>query len=297
VDPVILGDINGNGQLTTLDVNRYSNFVLGQPRREIPALPPGATPATYPDAPAQNIAMGVARTARPGDTVTVPITMADARGLESVRARIAYNSAALQFVEVRQVLTADFEWRLVRDSAVDEVSRAVLIDLARLTPLASGNGSLVELVFRVREGATEGVTLVDLQTIAINDGHIVQTQPSVAGEDGSDALITILPVETPALPAAPPAPAGQQISAEVMAALRTPSTTGPVNWAASFSQPDTVTNPTPAPINPDDWKRTPWARDLAARLQDTEGGTNAGTSQNSGVLRSLLRGLTRLARG
>jgi hypothetical protein len=104
-------------------------------------------------------------------------------------------------------------------------------------------------------------------------------------------------VETPALPAAPPAPAGQQISAEVMAALRTPSTTGPVNWAASFSQPDTVTNPTPAPINPDDWKRTPWARDLAARLQDTEGGTNAGTSQNSGVLRSLLRGLTRLARG
>lgn len=106
-----------------------------------------------------------------------------------MKARIVYNSQALQFVEARQVLTEDFDWRLVRDSAVDAVSRSVEIDLARLHRLAGGSGSLIELVFRVREGAPEGVTLVDLQMLSLNEGRIAQNVTSTVGQDGSDVTV------------------------------------------------------------------------------------------------------------
>ncbi|MFO1319415.1 MAG: Ig-like domain-containing protein [Burkholderiales bacterium] len=38
-DPVLVGDLNGNGQLSTLDANRLLQHVLGTARPEIPALP------------------------------------------------------------------------------------------------------------------------------------------------------------------------------------------------------------------------------------------------------------------
>ncbi|MBL8534224.1 MAG: hypothetical protein JNL33_10275 [Betaproteobacteria bacterium] len=50
IDPSIVGDLNGNGQITTLDSNRFMQFLAGQARPEIPALPAAAVaqPAVVP---------------------------------------------------------------------------------------------------------------------------------------------------------------------------------------------------------------------------------------------------------
>ncbi len=39
IDPTLIGDLNGNGKLTTLDANRFRQFLAGQARQEISAPP------------------------------------------------------------------------------------------------------------------------------------------------------------------------------------------------------------------------------------------------------------------
>jgi hypothetical protein len=261
IDPVIVGDLNGNGQLSSLDVNRFYQFALGQPRTEIPAVPEGGRPAVEVSA-VRDLRLGTDLAAAPGQLVTVPVTVDSAQGLDGVRVRVVYDPAALQYVQTRPAMTADFQWRLVRDRTVEGGLRTIEIDLARLEPLAGGAGNLLELEFRVQAGAAAGTTHVDLQMVSLDDGRLAQREISAPGNDPTDARITIITgAEPPRLalvgtltrmsatvteegpPPAPPAPVAAQVPMSAPAAAAVPEVPAVVAPVA------TVT-PAPAPAAP-----------------------------------------------
>ena len=238
--------------------------------------------------------------AEPGGTVVVPLSIDKAAGLESVRARVTFDASRLQFVQAKPALTADFAWRTVRTVTNRDGTQTLEIDLARLQPMTDGAGSLVDLEFRVQPNAPAGGTLIDLQYLALNDTHVGQSVASVPGEDPTDAIVRVLgevppPKDQVRLPAAPAAPAGELLQALSASAART------VNWGATFAaaepaQPAAV--PAAVPVEAVSvWRADAWARDLGTRLASVDDSTPPTQSARDGLLKQLVRGISRTLRG
>jgi 3-phytase len=133
--------------------------------------------------------------AMPGDTVTVPVTIDDASGLEAVDLSIGYDTALLELVAVRPgAVTAGAT--LVMGPLTPGGSLTAGLVLA--SPLTSSRGgSLLELDYRVRPGAPSGPTPIDLQQVSLNEGWLVLTPTPVAGSDATDGLVTIVSASAP----------------------------------------------------------------------------------------------------
>lgn len=284
VDPVLIGDLNGNGQLTTLDANRFLQFVQGQPRSEIPPLPAAVQPVTLGDA-VRAFELGGSTTASPGALLSVPLVVDGSAGLESVRATLRFDADVLEYRGFRAVEA--FEYRLVRAAA-----GVVTLDIARVHGLPAGLSNLLELDFAVKPNAASGSTLIDLEAVVYDDTRVPTGAPNVPGQDDGDAVIVV----TVPLPPAPPVLSSAAMSASGLRAasvpLGVPAGVGaPVNWSEQLSAPATLPPPAPAAV---DWKSAPWARDLASRLDQMEPG---GNESAPGSARSVLfRALTRLSR-
>ncbi len=70
LDPVVIGDLDGNGSLTSLDAARFAAFLAGAPRPEIPALPTPPLPPA-PPAPAARLASVAVPPPAPGSVTRV----------------------------------------------------------------------------------------------------------------------------------------------------------------------------------------------------------------------------------
>jgi len=197
VDPVLLGDISGNGSFSALDATRMLqevNFLMGvalTDRPEVPALPVGITPVQLagPDP-----VVGIPDTlkARAGETVSVPVNLDTAEGLESVQLTVRFDAAKLELVDVRRgTVTSDFSWYVERRDAGE-----VRVDMSRLTRLASGQGSLLVLDLKVKDTAT-GTVAIDLARAVLNDGRLTLNVLPVVGVDSTDGLISVAAAEQP----------------------------------------------------------------------------------------------------
>ena len=308
IDPIIVADLNGNGVLNSLDVNRFQSFVLGSPRPEIPPLPDGAAPLTFDTDDVRIAAIGADVGGLPGSTVTVPLSIERAEGLESVRARITFDANLLQFVQVKPALTAGFEWRSVRTTTNADGFQTLEIDMAKLTPLAAGAGTLLNLEFRIRDGARRGTTSIDLQYLALDDTHVAQKVVSVSGEDPTDGTVfidgeplpaapAIVAATTPrAMPRAPAPPRALSADAMLATAQAMSQASGGVNWSGQFA-PAAPAPSAPLAVAPPaaaQWKSDAWAKDLSSRLTQMDTGDSAdGRNTRSGLLRQLMRGIAR----
>ncbi len=290
VDPILIGDLNGNGQLTTLDVNRFLQFVQGQVRPEIPALPAGSSPLDF-TGPARNIVLGGSRTATAGTVIRVPLTLDDSSGVESLAAKLVYDASRLEYLGARP--GADFQFRLIRERAGE-----IVVDLARLAALGTGVGELLTVDFQVRAAAPAGAALVDLQVLKLNDGRLVQASVSQAGADPTDAQITVLASAPPAPPLLRDPSAGTSGNLNGLplpgpAGLGTnPATSsGSTSGGAATPPPNDATNAPSTVAGADDWRKAPWAKDLARRL--VPAGTPAATLGKTALARSLLASVRR----
>jgi len=222
IDPALIGDTSGNGILSASDATLLFREVSGIDQPQIPPLP-GFTPAVPlggPD-PLVSLPRDVAATA--GRDVTVPIALDTAAGLDSVQLRLAFDSDALELRNVRKGdLTADFDW--LADRSVPGV---LSVDMARLSALESGRGSLLELDFHVRDGVAAGSYRLDLQWASLNDGRLTLNPAPKAGIDVTDGSIQVQQRLT-----APTAPREFLLAANAMQAT-TPSVARPViDWSA-----------------------------------------------------------------
>ncbi|MBK8019196.1 MAG: tandem-95 repeat protein [Betaproteobacteria bacterium] len=290
VDPVLIGDLNGNGQLTSLDVNRFMQFVQGQARPEIPALPAGSSPLTF-GGPARNVGLGGSGSASAGDLVSIPLTLDNAQGIESLTAKIVYDASRLEYKGVR--LATDFPYRLVK-----HVAGEIVLDLARLNALGSGLSELLEIDFQVKAGAAEGGAAIDLQVLTLNDGKLSQSPASQVGVDGTDAQITVVAVEPPA-PVMLRSTTASVETTNLVLPVPGPETNGgvapQVNWSVPLAQTE-PTAPNPVTVTTgDDWKKTAWAKDLTQRLAQLSPAAAAQPQAQgkTGMLKTLLAALTR----
>ncbi|MBK8018851.1 MAG: hypothetical protein IPK20_20540 [Betaproteobacteria bacterium] len=270
VDPVIVGDLNANGQLTSLDVNRFLQFVQGQVRPEIPSLPAGYLPAD-PEGADRSLQLGDA-TGERGDVVLVPIVIDETDGLESFTATLVFDTTRLDYRGT--TLTGDYPYRLLRQKG-----GVITLDVARLNPLTDGAGALAHLEFRIRDDAPAGNAFVDLQRALVNDGGFDLASVPGAGTDPTDGIVT---VEVPL----PPAPLPTTPMPAVVPLVASGGAGGAsVDWTAAWTAttagiPPAVAVP-PAASASDQWKNSAWARDLTQRLQQMPA--------EKSVLKSLLR--------
>lgn len=195
VDPVLLADINMSGTLTSLDATRLQQHLTGALRPEIPAIPTGIGPLTFAGADPLLSVQSVSGAA--GSTVTVPVTIDTAAGLESLELIAAYPADQLELLDVRLAgVAADFQY-LVKDISVPGRLR---IDASRLAPVAQGTGTVLEIQFRILPTAS-GTLAVDLQWAALNDTRLTLNPLPQPGADATDGRITVTPPQAVAKPA------------------------------------------------------------------------------------------------
>jgi hypothetical protein len=186
IDPVIVGDVSGNGIINVLDISILGTKLIGLPQTQIPPIPAGVTPlpASGPD---PFVSLEQTLSAKPGQTVTVPVKLDTAAGLQSAEVRLAYDPAALEVVAIHKgTLTGAFEWLVRRDEP-----GILNIGVAGSKPLSGGTGSLVEVEFRVKPNATPGRQSIDLQWAELNEGALTLNPAPVPGADRTDAQLQI----------------------------------------------------------------------------------------------------------
>jgi PKD repeat protein len=261
IDPVVVADINGNGALSSLDAQRVLSEVMGLDRAEIPPIPRGMT-LTFSGPDPVVSAASVA--GMPGDTVVVPITLDTAAGLESVEITLLYPADSLELLDVRLGgLTQDFPY-FVKDTSVPG---RITIDMARMSAMAGGAGTLVELEFRVADDA-QGILAIDLQATALNETRLTLNAESQPGPDPTDGRIVLPVAQAPVVVVS----TTDALVAQALAPVAAPATALPSFGIASavvqplpqinFSQPASA-------FGADTRSSAGWVSDWVAGSRDT----------------------------
>ena len=133
----------------------------------------------------------------PGGTVTVPVSIDNAAGLESADLQIAYDSAKLDLLAVRAGTVTGGATLLTSPIDPTTAAGALTVGLALTTPHGPGSGSLLEMDLRIKPNAPGGPTSLDLKSVSLNEGGLVVTPTPVAGLDQTDGVITILSGNSP----------------------------------------------------------------------------------------------------
>ncbi|HMW64287.1 MAG TPA: Ig-like domain-containing protein, partial [Accumulibacter sp.] len=222
VDPIVVADVNNSRNLTSADtlllareINWLTTGTASNNRPEIPDIPSGIGPFDFTGAdPVVDIPRNL--TAVAGGVVTVPVRLDTAAGLEAVQVQLAWNPELLELVGIRRgSLTGDFQYFVARQQAGE-----LLVDMSRLEQMAGGQGSVLELEFRVAASAA-GLVEVDLQWARLNDTHLTLNPAPLFGADPTDGAVFVAntgarPAEFSAF-AAPDLSSGQSAAAQLSA--------------------------------------------------------------------------------
>jgi hypothetical protein len=183
-DPVVIADANNTRDLNSADSLLLARKVAGL-SSTLPSIPAGIAPLTAvgPD-PLVDIPRDL--TAQAGGLVIVPVRLDTATDLESAQLNLAWDAGQLHLVDVRRgSLTADFQW-FIADHQTDRLA----VDMSRLSQLNGGQGTLLELVFKVAPGVI-GTVGVDLQLARLNDTRLTLNPAPQIGADPTDGLIRV----------------------------------------------------------------------------------------------------------
>ena len=207
VDPTVIGNVTGNGTLSSLDQRFLTQKVQGINQSVIPAIPELVQPITFNGwDPLVSVAT---RDALAGGMVTVPVMLDTAANLSSVQLRLVYSATDLTLVNVRVgSLTIDFNWLF----KAEEPGR-LTVDMSRLRALGGGSGSLLELDFRVSPQAS-GTLVLDLQWAALNDTRLTLNPAPQVGADATDGAIRVQPAPVVLTDGAAPDSAGAKPAAQ-----------------------------------------------------------------------------------
>src|SRR5574341_821364 len=128
----------------------------------------------------------------PGTTVTVPVLIENAAGLEAADVTIAYDTtrfdASSGSVRKGSLLSSPSSSFLAN---VNDAAGTIQITTSLIPPAGPGGGSLVEIDFQIKANAPGGPTALDLRSASLNEGEIALATSPVTGPDATDGLLTI----------------------------------------------------------------------------------------------------------
>ncbi len=140
-------------------------------------------------------------TAGPGTTITVPVNIDNAAGLESVDIGnflsnlpgITYDTNILDAgnASVRPGTVLPQGSLVVPNVNDANGTIFISISLNPSQPITQSSGSLVLIDFQIKAAAPNGTTNIDFRNVSLNEGGLSLTQAPRAGNDPTDGLITI----------------------------------------------------------------------------------------------------------
>ena len=195
-DPTLISNAGETGAseptlpvISSLDSARILQEVVGIDRPEIPPLPGALTLMTGAD-PFVNLPTTLSGT--PGSTVTAPVMIDNAAGLESVDLQLNYDATVLEVLAVRTGSVTPGGTLITNPTPVTNAAGTITVGLALTTPRPAGGGSLIEIDYRIRPTATSGTTALNLTSVSLNKGGLVLTPAPNPGADATDGRITIV---------------------------------------------------------------------------------------------------------
>ena len=189
-DPVIVGNLSGNGNVDSADITLLNSFLAGLQRAQIPSIPAGLT--ITPTGPDPTLSVGGHVQATPAATVVVPVDIDTAKPAGSTGAVEAI--LALRFdPQVCSVSAADVQlgsltsgWQLT--ALVNAQAGEIGIDLWSTSPIqTTAGGSLVTIAMHVLGTAPVGSTDLTLVNQVNPTGQRVFTT-TVADNQGAFVL-------------------------------------------------------------------------------------------------------------
>ncbi|HXG11332.1 MAG TPA: cohesin domain-containing protein [Gemmataceae bacterium] len=196
-DPTIIADVTGNGAVNAADATRLLQEALGLDRSEVPPLPANL-PLIVPGGPDPLLNLPKGLQGRRGRIVVVPVNLDISDRLESADLALSYDTTRLELLAVeRGSLTADFDLFAVR---LDPERGTVRVGLGRTAgPISGrGGGSVVQITFRVKDGAPAGRAVINLRSsldvtrTQLNEGRLdLNPDPSDTAGDPLDGVVTV----------------------------------------------------------------------------------------------------------
>ncbi len=187
-DPRLIGDVTGNGQNSALDASWVARKAVGLVQDEIPDLPDVLPPivSAGPD-PLVRIADNFV--ASPGASISVPIDIDDATGLQAVDFHLVYDTTVFDLSNAEVSLgSLTAGWTLIPN--VNDNAGTIDLGIFTTNPLPGGSGSLAVLNFTVRAEAATGPSTLDLlSSTQLNEGQLVATL--------ADGKVTVVTDTTP----------------------------------------------------------------------------------------------------
>ncbi|MBL8374423.1 cadherin-like domain-containing protein, partial [Accumulibacter sp.] len=194
VDPSLVSDVNHDQVFSAIDRLLLANEVsfLADPvanaskdRREIDPIPAHAAITFTGADPLVDLPRDLQAVA--GGVLTVPVRLDIAQDLDQVQLRLAWNSSQLELLAVRRgSLTGDFEHYVESRQA-----GSLTVDMSRLEKLTGGQGSVLELDFRVAAEAA-GMVDIDLQWTQLNQTRLTLNPAPQPGADRTDGRVQVM---------------------------------------------------------------------------------------------------------
>ena len=195
LDPVIIGDLTGSGNLNGADVTLLNCLLVGLARPQLPPLPTGLT--IVPTGPDPTLSLPVRLLAAPNGTVTVPVDIDDARpagstGMTEATLALRFNpalfSVSVNDVQLGSLPSASGGWQLT--TMINAQTGEIGIDLFGNEPIGStAAGSLVTVTLHPRGTPPAGSTVLSLLAQANPTGQRT-FQTMVGDEQGAFVLHT-----------------------------------------------------------------------------------------------------------
>ncbi len=138
-------------------------------------------------------------TAKPGESVTVPINVDDASGLAGADITVTYNSSILSFSEVKSTMLSSPYW--MSPVANPDIPGSIILRMAG-NAIPSGSGSIVDIIFTVSSSAAVGseapVSFESAEAfdasgqnipISTQNGKVKITTPGIKGDVNGDGAV------------------------------------------------------------------------------------------------------------
>ena len=172
-DPTIVADVTGDGTLSGLDAAFVAAKSVGRTVPAMPDIPAGMTPqaAAASIDPVVSIPSDV--TASPGDTVTVPVEIDTAAGVQSVDLVITYDPSRIDLANADVTLgSVPSGWVLMQN--VVQADGRIRLTIYHTDPLAGGTGALINIAFHIKPAAAGGTMPIGVSG-QLNEGRLIMT--------------------------------------------------------------------------------------------------------------------------
>jgi len=163
---VSAGDINGNGVIDIGDVVLIMRIIVGLPLN--PSTNEGASMSA--PSPSEYTLRLPTMNVMPGDTITVPLEISNAYGLAGLKVIINYDPGILTFIDAS---TTDLTKNCTSKASLTQEG-VLSISLAQDTKMSGGSGSILDIRFQVPANAAPGAV-----------GRLKISEVSLSGEYGN----------------------------------------------------------------------------------------------------------------